>query len=137
MAQSIMQGVIFIHQQVRPIGSSGLDPQNMRIVLSSSGHQAIKKHHDNLKENYEDYTRIVGSLLRNLWTKAGSLDPIEKDLLDRMMSANPPPSKTVLNDLAFCIGGRMLLFLSSVSDILELKQKKHRDSVEKDRQEIF
>ena len=31
----------------------------------------------------------------------------------------------------------MLLFLSSVSDILELKQKKHRDAVEKDRQEMF
>ena len=139
--QSIMQGVIFIHhRQVRPIGSSGLDPQNMRIVLSSSGPQAIfciKKHHDTLIENYEDDIRSVGSLLRILWTKAGSLDPIEEDLMDRMISANPPPSKTVLNDLAFCIGGRMLLFLSSVSDILELKQKKHRDSVEKDRQEIF
>ena len=54
-----------------------------------------------------------------------------------MMSGNPPPARAIQHDLAFWSGETRLLFLMRVSDILELKQDKHREAVEKVKEEIF
>ena len=135
--QDILQGIHFLHAQGRASGPKALDFNHILIIPSSIGPQALLCIPKDSNGDLENDIRAAGILLRKIWTFTNCLRFVEMDLVTRMISEKLPSAKAVLQDLAFWSQEKKLALIVNVSNILELKQKKHWDAVEKDVHDVF
>ena len=136
----ILKGIMFFHSRGETVGR--ILPTNVLLVNSSGGIRAILS---NLrlgsKGCQSDDLRSVGFLLHYVWTSGkqpygaihnGTTDTLKNNLIAKMTGPNIGiTANDAIENLAFWSKQKRINFLMKVSDVLELKQKKHHDAVEK------
>ena len=144
----IMNIIAFFHTKNKLVGCISLEPTNILLVNSSEGTRGILSSipSSSLGSQEEDLC-AAGFLLHYVWTSGinayGAIQKITNDclknnLIERMTDSKSGINvKDVLCDLAFWSKQKRLSFMMKVSDILELKQKKHADAIEDKKSQII
>ena len=133
LVKDIQRRIAFIHVKGLQVGPEYLDSQKILIVESSDGPNAILtiQRSDSSTKPQEDIS-AAGNLYRIIWTSGSRIpDFLENDLISKMTQENTTMTASeACNHFAFWSSAKRLSFLKRVSDILELKQRKHLEALE-------
>ena len=135
LVKDIQEKITFLHDKEISVGPEHLDPAKILVVESSEGPRVIltiQKEGSAFKA--QDDIRAAGKLFRTLWTSGSRVpDFLESDLISKMTQDDTTMTASEASrHFAFWSSSKRLSFLKKVSDILELKQKKHLEAVEAD-----
>ena len=136
----VLEALEFFHNRGQSLGQASLLPTNILVVASSRGTRAILSEVQlSPRGNFNHDILAAGLLLNYVWTSGkqsyGDINTLpsedsRKNLILKMTN-NSCNITEVLFDPAFWSNKKKLNFLMKVSDILELKQNKHTDAVNK------
>ena len=135
--EDVLRSLAFLHSRGMWAGASALHLESILIVSSTSGPQPLLSIPRSSEEGSKVDFKAAAMLLKEVWTTFGDVEPMKERLLKRMMSDDPPSMSNVLADIVFWTRREKLEFILCVSDILELKQKKHMDAIENVSTDIF
>ena len=140
LLKEIQRKIEFLHAQGLLVGSEHLDPEKILVVESKEGPNAIltlQKESSAVEAQQEDI-RAAGKLFRLIWTSGSRvLDFLESDLISKMTQEDSTMTASEASrHFAFWSSSKRLSFLKKVSDILELKQRKHVGAVEADSRSV-
>ena len=138
LLKDIQEKITFLHSKELSVGCENLNPEKILVVESTKGPCSIltiQKEGSPFKPQ-EDIL-AAGELFCLLWTRSSQSrkpDFLQSDLIVKMTKEETTlTASEALNHFAFWTKNMRLGFLKKVSDILELKQKRHQDAVEADR----
>ena len=115
------------------VGSEHLDAEKILIVESNEGpHAILTIQREGSATKAEDDIHALGELFRLIWTSdSRAPDFLERDLISKMaQEATTMTTSEASRHFAFWSSSKRLDFLKKMSDILELKQRKHLEAVE-------
>ena len=135
LLKDIQEKITFLHAKGLPVGPEHLDPEKVLVVESTDGPSVIltiQKEGSAFKAQ-EDIC-AAGELFRLIWTFGPRVpDSLESDLISKMTQEGTTMTASAASrHFAFWSSSKRLGFLRKVSDILELKQRKHLEAVEAD-----
>ena len=135
LLKDIQEKITFLHSKELSVGCENLNPEKILVVESTKGPCSIltiQKEGSPFKPQ-EDIL-AAGELFCLLWTRSSQSrkpDFLQSDLITKMTKEETTlTASEALNHFAFWTRNMRLGFLKKVSDILELKQKRHQDAVE-------
>ena len=134
--KDIQEKIVFLHTKELQVGSENLTLEKILVVESTKGPSVIlRTKSEGSAFKPEDDICAAGELFCLMWSKGSRVpDFLESDLITRMTEENSTLTAfEALNHFAFWSSKKRLGFLKKVSDILELKQKKHGEAVEADK----
>ena len=131
LLKDILEKIAYLHAKGLSIGFENMD--KILVVKSTRGPCSIltiQKEGSPFKPQ-EDIL-AAGELFCLLWSSGSRVpDFFESDLITKMTQENTTlTTSKALHHFAFWTKNMRLGFLKKVSDILELKQKRHQDAVE-------
>ena len=135
----MLQNVAYFHSRGRVVGPDAFLPENIILLESSTGPEPVLLLKDGVSTNEEDI-RAAGALLSYIWTFGSRVPDIMKQGVITRMTARDgalPTIGSVLKDPAFWSSSRVMDFLMSVSDVLELKQRLHISAIEKEGATVY
>ena len=129
-----LKKVGFLHSRGITVGPELLSPNEVLIVGSTEGPQAILKiQRGGSFSSVEEDVRAVGRLFNYIWTFRSRVpNALEQDLISKMTAEDT--TMTALEaeaHYALWSSSKRMSFFMEVSDTLELKQPQHLDAVEK------
>ena len=133
LLKDILEKIAYLHAKGLSIGFENMD--KILVVKSTKGPCSILTIHKegSLFKPQEDIL-AAGELFCFLWTRSSQSrkpDFLQSDLITKMTKEKTAlTASEALNHFAFWTRNKRLGFLKKVSDILELKQKRHQDAVE-------
>ena len=135
LLKDIQEKIAFLHAKGLPVGPEHLDPEKVLVVESTDGPSVIltiQKEGSAFK--VQDDIPAAGELFRLIWTSGSRVpDFLESDLISKMTQEGTTMTASEAScHFAFWSSSKRLGFLKKVSDILELKQRKHLEAVEAD-----
>ena len=136
LLKDILEKIAYLHAKELSVGFDNMD--KILVVKSTKGPCSILTIHKegSLFKPKEDIL-AAGELFCLLWTRSSKSrkpDFLQSDLIKKMTKEETTlTASEALNHFAFWTRNKRLGFLKKVSDILELKQKRHQDAVEADR----
>ena len=135
LLKDIQEKIAFLHAKGLPVGPEHLDPEKVLVVESTGGPSVIltiQKEGSTFKA--QEDIRAAGELFRLIWTSGSRVpDFLETDLISKMTQEGTTMTASEAScHFAFWSSSKRLGFLKKVSDILELKQRKHLEAVEAD-----
>ena len=133
LMNDILEKIAFLHAKGLSVGLEYLDPKKILVVESSEGSNVIltiQKEGSSPFKAQEDI-RTAGELFRLISTSGSRIpDFLETDLISKMtQEATTITASEASRHFAFWSSSKRLSFLKKVSDVLELKQKKHLEAV--------
>ena len=134
LPEDILKKLAFLHSRGIAVGAELLNPNEVLIVESTEGPQAILKiQRGGSSSSVEEDIGAVGKVLNYIWTFRSRLpDALEQDLVSKMLSEDPIITAAEAQaHFAIWPSSKRMSFIMAVSDTLELKQKQHLDAVEK------
>ena len=131
LPKDIQENIAFLHAKGLSVGREHLDPEKILVVESTEGPHAIlaiQEHGSSFKEDIV----AAGELFRLIWTSGSRVpDFLESDLISKMTQEDTTMTASEASrHFAFWSSSKRLSFLKKVSDILELKQRKHLEAIE-------
>ena len=137
LPKDIQEKIAFLHAKGLLVGPKHLNPERILVVESSEGPNAIltiQKETCNSATKFQEDIRAAGELFRLIWTSCPRVPNfVESDLISKMtQEATTMTAFEASRHFAFWSSSKRLSFLKKVSDILELKQRKHLEAVEAD-----
>ena len=136
VARSLAGGLAFLHSKNICLGE-GIKAQNTFILKSEDTgcHAVFVAQTDSSRRSKQEDVIKLADLLESVWTSGrvrGYLTFAQDALLVRMRNRlSPAPSMNEISKhVAFWPEEKALNFLIAVSEVLELKQRRHRESVE-------
>ena len=135
LPKDIQEKIAFLHAKGLLVGPKHLDPEKVLVVESTDGPSVIltiQKEGSAFK--VQDDIPAAGELFRLIWTSGSRVpDFLETDLISKMTQEGTTMTASEAScHFAFWSSSKRLGFLKKVSDILELKQRKHLEAVEVD-----
>ena len=130
----ILNKLAFLHDEGITVGAELLDPNEILIVRSTEGPQAILKFRRGVSPNKVEDIRSAGRVLNFIWTSRSRVpDTLVEDLISKMTAENTTMNASEARvHFALWTNSKRMRFLMDVSEILELKQNQHLEAVEKD-----
>ena len=136
LPKDIQEKIAFLHGKGVSVGPEHLNPEDILIVESKEGPNSILtiQREGSSAEAQQDDIRAAGELFHLIWTSCSRVpDFLESDLISKMtQEATSMTASEASGHFAFWSSSKRLSFLMKVSDILELKQRKHMEAVEAD-----
>ena len=135
LPEDILKKIAFLHSRGITVGGELLNPNEVLIVGSTEGPQAILKiQRGGSSGSIEEDIRAVGRVLNYIWTFRSRVpDTLEHDLISKMTAENTTLTATEAQaHFALWPSWKRMSFFMEVSDTLELKQRQHMEAVEKD-----
>ena len=135
LPKDILKKIAFLHSRGITVGGELLNPNEVLIVGSTEGPQAILKiQRGGSSGSVEEDIRAVGRVFNYIWTFRSRVpDTLEQDLISKMTAENTTMTASEAQaHFALWPSSKKIRFFMEVSDTLELKQKQHLDAVEKD-----
>ena len=132
LLKDIIEKMAFLHSKRLPVGPEHLNPEKVLVVESTQGPSVILTIQKEGSSTFEEDIQAAGELFRFFWTSGSRLpDFLESDLISKMtQEATTMTASEASLHFAFWSSSKRLSFLKKVSDILELKQRKHLEAVE-------
>ena len=135
LLKDIQEKIAFLHAKGLSVGPEHLDPEKILVVESTGGPSVILTiQTEDSAFKSEDDIRAAGELFRLIWTSGSRVpDFLQTDLISKMTQEGTTMTASEAScHFAFWSSSKRLGFLKKVSDILELKQRKHLEAVEAD-----
>ena len=135
LLKDIQEKIAFLHSKVISVGSENLNLEKILVVESTRGPCVILTTQEGSAFKPEDDICAAGELFRLIWSSGSRVpDLLESNLITKMTKENTTMTAfEALHHFAFWSSKKRLGFLKKVSDILELKQKRHGEAVEADK----
>ena len=141
IASSVVKGLCFLHSRKIFLGNN-LAPDKILIIKEKEKiHSIFSYESPALKSDSSSATRRedlqhFSNLLVSVWSMDGNIKDLNHDQQHLVLKLREHTSDKsmdeIVKDVAFWSPGKIMEFLESVSDILELKQKAHRTALEED-----
>ena len=137
VARSLAGGLAFLHSKNIHLGED-IKPQNIFILKSEATrcHAVFVAWTDSSGISEEKDVFRLADLLEFVWTSAGKVEQYltfaQEALLVRMRQrlSDAPSMNEISKNVTFWSEEKALNFFIAVSEVLELKQRPHRESVE-------
>ena len=143
VARSLAGGLAFLHSKNICLGE-GINAQNIFILKSEATgcHAVFASLDDSGSRSREEDVLKLADLLESVWTSGQDrkyLTFAQDALLVRMRNRLPhaPSMNEISKHVAFWPKEKTLDFFIAVSEVLELKQKRHRESVEDESHKVI
>ena len=134
LLEDILKKLAFLHDEGITVGAELLDPNEILVVVSTGGPQAILKFRRGVLPTKIEDIQAAGRVFNFIWTFRSRVpDALEKGLISKMTAEDTTmTAREAQAHYALWPSSKRMRFFVEVSEILELKQKQHFESVEKD-----
>ena len=134
LPEDILKKLAFLHDEGITVGAELLVPDEIFIVGSTEGPQAILKFRREVSPSRAEDIRAVGRVFSFIWTFRSRVpDALEQDLISKMTAEDTTMTASAAQaHIALWSSATRMSFFMEVSEILELKQRQHLEAVETD-----
>ena len=134
LLEDILNKLAFLHDEGITAGAEFLDPNEILIVVSTEGPQAILKFRRGVSPNKVEDICAIGRVFSFFWTsRSRGPDALQLDLISKLTAEDTTmTAREAQVHFALWPSSKRMSFFMEVSETLELKQKKHMEAVEKD-----
>ena len=134
LLEDLLKKLAFLHGKGITVGAEFLDPNEILIVGSTEGPQAILKFRRGVSPNKIEDILAAGRVFNFIWMFRSRVpDALEQDLISKMTAEDTTIiASEAQAHFALWTSSKRMSFFMDVSETLELKQKQHMEAVEKD-----
>ena len=134
LLEDLLKKLAFLHGKGITVGAEFLDPNEILIVGSTEGPQAILKFRRGVSPSKVEDIRAIGRVFSFIWTSRSRVpDALQLDLISTLTAEDTTMTASEAQaHFALWPHSKRMGFLVEVSEILELKQRQHLEAVETD-----